>query len=62
MEKVITISSHTNIMEKDQKFNETEYPLLKKYLEEGYVIKQVIPIIKPADASYMYSVVFIIHK
>lgn len=62
MLKVLTITSHVNILERDEKFNESEYPVLNKYLAEGYSIKQTIPIIKPADNSYLYSVIFILEK
>jgi hypothetical protein len=61
-QKVITVTSHTNIIEGKEKFIENEYPTLNKYLEDGYTIQQTIPIIKPADVSYMYSVVFILAK
>jgi len=62
MQKVITISSFTNLTEKGDKFNETEYPSLNKYLEEGYTIRQTIPIIKPADVTNTYAVIFILEK
>jgi len=62
MVKVITITSHTNIIEKDQKFIETEYPELNKYLEEGYYIKNTIPILKPADPSFRYAITFILQN
>lgn len=58
MDKIITVTSHTNTLEKGEKFMETEYPQLNKYLEQGYVVINTYPIIKPADASYMYSIVF----
>lgn len=60
MQKVITVTSHLNIIDNDAKFTEKEYPTLDKYLQEGYKITQTIPIIKPADVSYMYSITFIL--
>ena len=62
MQKVITITSHTNIIDDENKFIENEYPKLNEYLEDGYIIRNTIPIIKPADASYMYSITFILEK
>lgn len=62
MQKVITITSHTNIVGREAKFEESEYPALDKYLQDGYEIIQTIPIIKPADASYMYAITFILAK
>lgn len=62
MQKVITVTSHTNIIDKEEKFTEKEYPTLDKYLHEGYKIIQTIPILKPADSSYMYAITFILEK
>jgi len=62
MNKVITISTHTNIIPEKKTFVETEYPLLNKYLEEGYTIYKMETIVKPADASYMFAIVFILQK
>lgn len=62
MQKVITITSHTNIIDDREKFFENEYPTLNKYLEEGYIVQNTIPIIKPADSSYSYAVMFILKK
>jgi len=36
MQKVITITTHTNIIDKDNKFTEKEYPTLDTYLKDGY--------------------------
>jgi hypothetical protein len=62
MQKVITITSHTNIIDDENKFIENEYPKLNKYLEDGYTVAQTIPILKQADSSYMYAITFILHK
>lgn len=62
MQKVITISSYTNIVDRDSKFIENEYPTLNKYLQDGYIIRQTIPILKPADVTNTYSVIFILEK
>jgi hypothetical protein len=62
MQKVVTITSHTGIISKGEEFKESEYPKLNAYLKEGYVIVQVVPVIKPADASYTYSLTFVLGK
>jgi hypothetical protein len=62
MIKVITITSHTNILEKNEKFSETEYPKLNEYLESGYYIKNTIPTLKEVNSSDMYAVTFILEK
>jgi len=62
MQKVITVTSQTNIIDNDEKFIENEYPKLTEYLEDGYSIKNTIPILKPADDSYMYAITFILEK
>lgn len=62
MQKVITITSHTNLLQRDEKFNESEYPTLNKYLQEGYRVTQTFPIIKPADNSFTYAITFILAK
>lgn len=59
MQKVITVTSHTNIMG-EKSFVENTYPELDKLLNEGYYIQQTIPIIKPADDSFMYAITFIL--
>lgn len=61
MQKVITVTTHTNIMG-DAQFVENEYPVLNSYLEDGYVIINSIPALKPNDSSYMYSITFILDK
>lgn len=61
MQKVITITSSTGIMKRDNsEFIESEYPELNKYLEQGFEVKKTIPIIKPSDQGYTYAVVFIL--
>ena len=62
MQKVITITSLTNIIDDKDKFLENEYPKLNEYLEDGYYIKSTIPILKSADPSYRYAITFILEK
>jgi len=62
MQKVITVTTHTNIIDKDAKFTEKEYPQLNAYLEDGYKVKEVIPITLASSTAYMYSLTFILEK
>ena len=62
MQKVITISTHTNVFDSDQGFIEKEYPILNSYLEQGYVVTQVVPITPSSTNTYMYSLTFVLHK
>ncbi|WHF52116.1 hypothetical protein QGN23_02295 [Chryseobacterium gotjawalense] len=62
MQKVITVTTHTNIIDKDAKFTEKEYPQLNAYLEKGYKVKEVVPITLASNTAYMYSLTFILEK
>lgn len=62
MQKVITVTTHTNIIDKDAKFTEKEYPQLNTYLEDGYKVKEVVPITLASSTAYMYSLTFILEK
>jgi hypothetical protein len=62
MQKVITVTTHTNVIDKEEKFTEKEYPTLNKYLEEGYKVIQVTPIVTNSNTSYMYSITFLLEK
>ena len=62
MQKVVTITSHTNIIDNKDKFIENEYQKLNDYLEDGYIIRDTISILKPADPSYRYAITFILEK
>ncbi|PKF74836.1 hypothetical protein [Chryseobacterium sp. PMSZPI] len=62
MQKVITITTHTNIIDKNDKFTEKEYPQLKTYLEEGYKVKEIVPITLASTTAYMYSLTFVLEK
>jgi hypothetical protein len=62
MQKVVTVNVHDiQLASADRtKLNilETEYPLLNKYLEEGYVVLQTIPFQIPN--TYVVSITFIL--
>lgn len=62
MQKVITITTHTNIIDKDNKFIEKEYPTLDGYLQDGHKVVQVIPVTLNSTTSYMYSLTFVLEK
>jgi len=62
MQKVLTITTHTNIIEQGTKFHEAEYPILNKYLEEGYKIAQIVPVTLNSTTAYMYSITFLLEK
>ncbi|MGV4414021.1 hypothetical protein [Chryseobacterium sp. T1] len=62
MQKVITVTTHTNIIDKEAKFTEKEYPQLNTYLEDGYKVKEVVPITLASSTTYMYSLTFILEK
>jgi hypothetical protein len=62
MQKVITITTHTNIIDKDNKFTEKEYPTLDTYLKDGYKVMQVIPVTLNSTTAYMYSLTFVLEK
>lgn len=61
MQKVIVIDTHTNTMGNDL-FNEKEFPQLNQYLEDGYTIKQIIPVTLNSNTAYMYSLVFLLER
>ena len=62
MQRVLTVTTHTNIIDKDVKFTEKEYPQLSAYLNEGYKVLKVVPITTASESSYMYAVVFVLEK
>ena len=58
MDKVITITSHTGVFEGKEKFVETEYPTLNKYLEDGYNVFDKLL----TTNSNVYTITFILRK
>lgn len=62
MQKVLTLTTHTNTIDGATRFTEKEYPKLNEYLGDGYKVIQAVPIPKGADTSYMYAVVFVLEK
>jgi hypothetical protein len=62
MQKVVTVTTHTNVIDKEEKFTEKEYPILNSYLEEGYKVIGTTPVVTNATSSYMYSITFLLEK
>lgn len=58
MIKVVTVTCTTKISSGN--FREDEYPVLNKYLEEGYWVKEVVP--KVSDQLSTYSLTFILRN
>ena len=61
MQKVITVTTRAYIEDKE-KFTETEYPELKKALDEGYYVKQVIPVIQNNGNGAYYDTIFVLEN
>lgn len=64
MQKVITITSQINTGSLLHDFSEQEYPILNKYLENGYKITETITINNQYTSSetHYYAIVFILTK
>lgn len=62
MQKVITVTTHANLTTKEDKFIETEFPILNNYLTQGYTVKNVFPVVPGSTSSYMYSLTFVLEK
>ncbi|AKH96248.1 hypothetical protein [Elizabethkingia anophelis] len=62
MQKVIVIDTHMNTLGNGTIFNEKEFPQLNGYLEEGYTIKQVTPVILSSNPTTKYSIIFVLEK
>lgn len=62
MQKVITITTHTNIIDKEKKYTSKEYPELDELLNSGFKVIQVIPVVTSSPESYRYSLTFVLEK
>lgn len=60
MQKLITVSTHTNKGGND--FHEEEYPKVNELLEQGYKVVNVYPITTAATGSYMFALVIVLEK
>lgn len=62
MQKVITITTHTNLLTKDIDYIEKEYEKLNGYLTDGYTVLQMVPFTTGAADSFRYSITFVLEK
>ncbi|AMR30048.1 hypothetical protein A0256_00770 [Mucilaginibacter sp. PAMC 26640] len=61
MQKVVTVHTTINNINKEKYFTEMEFPLLNQYLNEGYSVSQILPV--TADSSsYRYALTFVLNK
>ena len=60
-QKIVTVHTHTNTFG-ENKFAEHEFPVVTKYLDDGYSVKQIVPVILSSTAAYMYSLTFVLEK
>lgn len=61
MQKVISVNVTARPKPDTEQFNELEYPLIKKYLEEGYKVIQVYQI-APSPSLYCSTITFVLEK
>jgi hypothetical protein len=59
-QKVITITTTTAIDTKTDDFVETEYPVLNAYLDDGYSVQEIIPVLKPGGDTSTYAITFLL--
>jgi len=57
-QKVVSINVLTRT---ENKFTEIEYPILNKYLEDGYIVKEVHQI-SPSQNLYVITLTFVLEK
>ena len=61
MQKVITVTNFTGVVDANNTFNEHEYPELTKHLNDGYIVKDTILVSNNSD-GYRYSITFVLAK
>jgi len=62
MQKVVTVTTHTNVLDKNQTYVEREYEKINQYLQEGYVVIQLVPFTTSAEGSFRYTLTFVLEK
>lgn len=60
MQKVITITTTTNVLTKDKEHIAREYPEINEYLDVGYVVSNLVPVTLPVEGAYKYSLTFVL--
>jgi hypothetical protein len=62
MQKVVTVTTHTNVLNRDEKYIEVEYDKVNGYLEDGYKVVQVVPFTTNVSDSFRYTLTFVLEK
>ncbi len=62
MQKVIIVNLNSREISKQFDFNEIEIPSVNDALKEGYIVSQLIPVLKQADVTGYYSLIFVLDK
>ncbi|WP_299288463.1 hypothetical protein [uncultured Mucilaginibacter sp.] len=62
MQKVIIVNLNSREISTQFDFNEIEIPSVNDALEEGYSVSQLIPVLKQADVTGYYSLIFVLDK
>ena len=64
MQKVVTVTTWTNnkkfVGELD--YYETEWEKVNEYLNNGYKVVSITPVVTGSQASYMYSLTFVLEQ
>lgn len=61
MQKVISINVNSRMEEQNKYFSEREFPVLNKYLEDGYKVVQFYQI-APSNNLYCSTLTFVLEK
>ncbi|HEY8929945.1 MAG TPA: hypothetical protein VIM55_12180 [Mucilaginibacter sp.] len=62
MQKVVTVNSSTDNFVAANGFKEVEYPTINSYLNDGYIVSQVIAVEKPGDTGKTFSLTFVLEN
>ena len=62
MQKVVTVTTHMNILKNDQIYAEHEYNKINKYLNDGYSVIQLVPFTTNVEGSFRYTLTFVLEK
>lgn len=60
-QKVISVNVLVRDTEEETGYKEHEFPKLKAALDEGYTVKEVVPI-KASDNLYIVNITFVLEK
>jgi len=62
MQKIVTVNSATDNFDVNDGFKEVEYPTINSYLNDGYIVQQVIAVEKPGDTGKTFSLTFVLEN